>query len=64
MNYEIPEDQQENVLNSFWVMLQECETKAINSDPEDPVLKNWVEQWYEQYNKLTGGICKPFWRTE
>ena len=59
----IPESEHDNVLNSFWIMLQECETKAVNSYPRDMVLYNWVEQWYEQYNKLTGGSAKPSWRT-
>lgn len=55
----IPAEEQENVLGSFWTMLQECETHANNCD--DRVLKHWVGQWYDQWNRVTGGDKNPIW---
>lgn len=40
-------------------MLRECETKVENDN--DPVLKHWVEQWYNQWNVITGGEQSPSW---
>lgn len=48
----IPEAEQEGALSSFWTMLQECESNADNEN--NPVLKHWVSQWYEQWNRITG----------
>lgn len=53
----IPEDEQENVLANFWTMLQNCESKA--DDENNPVLKHWVTQWYEQWNRITGDSKEP-----
>jgi acyl carrier protein len=47
------------VISSFWTMLRECETKVENDN--DPVLKHWVEQWYNQWNVITGGEQSPSW---
>jgi len=57
--YKIPEDEQDNVMNSFWTMLRECETSAENSD--DLILKRWVEQWYQQFSRISGLEFKPSW---
>lgn len=43
-------EEQENLLDNFWAMLQECETKAEADN--DPVLKHQVEQYYQQYNRV------------
>ena len=55
----IPEDEQQNVLDNFWLMMRECETKAECNN--DVVLKHWVEQWYQIWNRLTGSSNKPRW---
>lgn len=55
----ISADEQENILASFWQMLAECEQRAAES--KDPVLTNWVEQWYQQWNRTTGDSKKPHW---
>lgn len=53
-------DEQENLMNSFWSMLKECESKADNDN--DVVLKHWVEQWYQQWNRIQGGDQIPRWK--
>ena len=58
----IPKKEQENMLSSFWTMLQECESKVDNSERKDPVLKHWVEQWYGQWNRITGDNKEPVWQ--
>jgi hypothetical protein len=55
----IPKDEQESALSTFWAMLQECESAANGNC--DPVLRHWVEQWYEQWNRITGATKKPRW---
>lgn len=55
----IPADEQESVLSSMWTMLQECEGKAAENN--DPVLRLWVEQWYNQWNRITGDAKAPRW---
>jgi hypothetical protein len=54
---EIPANEQENVLSSFWTMLQECESKA--DDGKNAVLRHWVVQWYAQWNRITGDSKEP-----
>lgn len=48
----IPENEQQNVIDSFWLMLKECESKAEQNN--DAVLKHWVNKWREQYNRIIG----------
>lgn len=64
----IPKHEQANMLSSFWTMLQECETVVMNSKDghmwREVVLKHWVEQWYEQWNRVTGDNKKPRWAEE
>jgi hypothetical protein len=55
----IPKNEHENVMSSFWIMMRECENRAINEG--DPVLKHWVAQWAEQWNRITGDNFKPRW---
>jgi hypothetical protein len=55
----IAPEHQEDALASFWTMLQECESKA--DDSGSALLKNWVSQWYEQWNRMTGDDKKPRW---
>lgn len=59
----IAKKEQENMLSSFWTMLKECESKVDNSATKDPVLKHWVEQWYGQWNRVTGDNKEPVWVT-
>lgn len=56
---EIPKEHQEDMLASFWTMLKECEAKA--EDQGSPLLRVWVEQWYSQWNAVTGDDKKPRW---
>jgi hypothetical protein len=58
-DYTIPTHEQNNVMHSFWTMLRECETKAENEN--DIILKNWVAQWYQQWNRITGDNLLPSW---
>lgn len=55
----ISDDEQQNMLSSFLQMLVECEIKAQCDN--DPVLKHWVEQWFQQWNRVTGDNKKPQW---
>lgn len=55
----VPQAEQEAALGTFWTMLQECEGKA--DDNGDPVLRHWVVQWYEQWNRITGDTKAPRW---
>lgn len=48
----VPANEQENMISSFWTMLQECERSAAENN--DPILRLWVEQWYSQWNRITG----------
>lgn len=57
----IPANEQEGVLATFWTMLKEAESKADNDD--DLLLKHWVEQWFGQWNRITGGDAQPTWVT-
>lgn len=55
----IPPNEQQNMIESFWTMLQECESKAAENN--DPVLRLWVEQWYSQWNRITGDSKVAKW---
>ena len=55
----IPENEQANMIASFWTMLQNVEGNAI--DQNCPLTKHWVKQWYEQWNRVTGDNKKPRW---
>lgn len=55
----IAKSEQKDFISSFWTLLQEAETKADNDD--DKVLKHWVEQFYHQWNRVTGSDQKPRW---
>ena len=59
----IPKSEQENMLSSFWTMLRECESKVDNSERKDPILKLWVEQWYQQWNRVTGDNKEAVWQS-
>lgn len=56
----IPKSEQKNIMESFWTMLQECESKA--DCDKDPELKHWVGQWYLQWNRVTGDSKQPVWQ--
>ena len=57
----IPKRMQADVIHSYWIMMQELQTKAHNDD--DRVLKVWVEGFYRQWNEMTGDTKKPIWST-
>lgn len=58
MQYDnIPKEEQVTFITSFWQMLQECEQKVIENN--DPVLANFVEQWYIQWNRVTRSNLQP-----
>ena len=59
----IPKSEQENMLSSFWSMLRECESKVDDSPKKDAILKLWVEQWYQQWNRVTGDNKEAVWQT-
>lgn len=59
--YKIPKSEQDNVMGAFWFMLRECEERAF--DQKDPILKHFVESYYETWNRVTGDQKKPRWST-
>jgi len=60
MQYErIDETEQEDAIASFWMMLQECESRAYHDN--DRVLRHWVEGWYRQWNRITGNTQRARW---
>ena len=54
------EQQQQDLLDSFWYLLGEAESKAMNDN--DPLLKHQVECLYRQYAELTGRVGTPCWK--
>lgn len=56
----IPDDEQKDILSSFWSMLRECE--AVAYDRSDTILKHEVEGWYRQWNRITGQEHNPIWK--
>ena len=46
----IPSHEQKNVLDTLWVLLQDCESRAWSQN--DPVLKHQVTQSYDLLNRL------------
>ena len=54
------EQQQQDLLDSFWYLLGEAESKAMNDN--DPLLKHQVECFYRQYAELTGRVGTPCWK--
>jgi len=57
----IPEDEQENVLHLFWIMLRECESQAVRGDKHDPCLKITVEGGYTVLNRIGLTKNQPHW---
>lgn len=59
----IPKKMHGDIIQSFWTMLRECETKA--DDNNDPVLKIWVEGWYRQWCEMSESeiVREPIWAT-
>jgi len=55
----IPKDEQEGVLSSFWTMLRELEQVAMERN--DAVLKKWVQDWYTQWSRITKQKIEPMW---
>ena len=50
---------QRDVMESFWIMLRECESRA--NDEKDPILMLWVEGWYRQWNRVMATDLHPIW---
>lgn len=59
MEFKIPKSEQQGVMETFWTMMRECESKADCDN--DPLLKHWVEQWFKQWSRVTGRECYPIW---
>ena len=57
--YKIPKSEQDNVMGAFWFMLRECEDVA--DDEKDIILKQFVEGYYDIWNRVTGKNLKPRW---
>ena len=55
----ISKNLQQDVIASFWMMMQELRTHAENMN--DPILKMQVEGWYRQWNEITGDTKVPDW---
>jgi|GEM_PF-2707039 len=59
MNYEIPDNEKENVLSVFWQMLREIED---NTDPKHDVLNaNLVMGGYAVLNRIGAAQARPAW---
>lgn len=58
----IPAGQQEDVIASFWGMLRTCES-AADTREASRLDRLAVEQWYEQWNRITGDNKVPAWVT-
>ena len=58
----IAEEEQELMIDSFWIMLKECEAKAEESN--DKVLIMLVESWFIQWNRITNDTKMPRWLTK
>ena len=58
----IPKAMQPDVIHSYWVMMQELQSKAHSDN--DAVLMNWVEGFYRQWNQMTGDNKRPIWVKE
>lgn len=50
---------QANVIHTYWVMMQELQSVA--EDSNDCLLKNLVEGCYRQWNQMTGDNKKARW---
>ena len=62
MNYEIPENEQDNFISVFWQMLGELESRT---DPEKDILdKHLVEGAYTLLNRSNIIQEKPRWLKE
>ena len=62
MAYTIPKNEQDGVMDTFWSMLMECESQALNDN--DPVLKHHVSQYFKQWNRITGNNNVPRWEKQ
>ena len=49
------------LMSSFWLMLQECESRAHNDGSY--LLRLQVEDFYRQWNAATGSDLAPRWNT-
>jgi hypothetical protein len=49
----------QDVISSFWTMLQELESKAVNDN--DGLLRCQVDGWYRQWNRMTGDTKTAKW---
>lgn len=58
----IQKSEQRNMIASFWIMLRTIEAQVNNEGVKDPIMKNWVEAWYDQWNRVTGDDKAPVWK--
>ncbi len=56
----VPWQEQPDFISSFWTMLQELEAYADGE--REIILMTWVEQWYLQWNRVTGDNKRPVWQ--
>jgi hypothetical protein len=57
--HKIKRSMHHEVIRSFRLMLYECEARAIELD--DSFLKEQVQTWYKQWNRMTGANDKAKW---
>lgn len=58
MEYNIPKEEHDNVMSSFWMMMRELEEKA-----ESQFDRHFVNGYYELWNRVTGEDKKPRWKS-
>lgn len=61
LNRDLTREEQEDLMGSFWTMLKELES---HTEPNDVLLKRWVECWHNQWNTLTGDNTQPRWKKD
>lgn len=53
---------QDDVMHCYWVMMKECESKAMNDN--DLVLKHQVEGFFRLWNRVNETDHAPRWVKE
>lgn len=59
--YNIPEDEVENVLSVYWSMLRVLESRTIESDV---ITKMLVDDAYTLLNRINATDARPVWEFE
>lgn len=55
----ISKKDQHGVMESFWTMMKNLEIVADNEN--DPVMKNMVEGFFRQWNRIADDTSTPIW---